>query len=93
MTVLRDRHRFRHATGFIPTAYAGIVGVLAAITVADLLVDYLKFEPRIWFLVILMILAKMEWLEDSETPGDRVKANTVLRNLGRKATFDGTRVG
>jgi O-antigen ligase len=59
-TTFRLRGRMRNSTGLVPTAYAATVSILAAITVGDLFVDYLKFEARFWFIGMLMVLAKMD---------------------------------
>ncbi|MEL7186306.1 MAG: O-antigen ligase family protein, partial [Pseudomonadota bacterium] len=58
-TCLRLRRPMRDREGLIPQTYAAVVAVLAAITVGDLFVDYLKFEARLWFISILMVLVRM----------------------------------
>jgi O-antigen ligase len=57
---LRLRTRMRRSSGLLPVVYTATVAVLGAITVGDLFVDYLKFEARVWFLALLMVLVKMD---------------------------------
>jgi len=59
-TVLPLRHRMRLSDGLLSTTYAATVAALAAITVGDLFVDYLKFEARYWFIALLLVLIKLD---------------------------------
>jgi hypothetical protein len=45
--------------GLLPALVPGIAAVMAAITVGDLFVDYIKFEARIWFIALAMVMVKM----------------------------------
>ena len=38
----------------LPTVLPALAALLAAITVGDMFVSYTKFEPRIWFIAVLM---------------------------------------
>jgi hypothetical protein len=49
--VYRDRLDFR--ASLVPTMAA----ILGGITIADVFVDYLKLEPRLWFIAVLMIMS------------------------------------
>jgi O-antigen ligase len=40
--------------GFLPTVLPALAALLAAIAVGDMFVSYTKFEPRIWFIAVLM---------------------------------------
>jgi O-antigen ligase len=42
------------AEGFLPTVLPALAALLAAIAVGDMFVSYTKFEPRIWFIAVLM---------------------------------------
>jgi O-antigen ligase len=55
--VLWQRHRDQR--GFFATLLPAVAGTLAAITVADMFVDYLKFEARIWFIGILLVMLNL----------------------------------
>jgi O-antigen ligase len=43
-------------TGFLPTLVPAVASILGAIIVGDMFVDYLKFEARLWFMAVLMVL-------------------------------------
>jgi O-Antigen ligase len=61
----RLRHSMRAKTGLEPYTYAATIAILAAITVGDMFVDYLKFEGRVWFLALLMVFLRMQAVEQS----------------------------
>jgi hypothetical protein len=48
--------RLRADDGFLATALPAIAGVLAAITIGDLFVQYPKFEARFWFVSLLIVV-------------------------------------
>jgi O-antigen ligase len=58
-SVKRIRPRVSGEAGLGGQAFAAISASLAAIFVGDLFVDYLKFEARIWFLALLMVMLKL----------------------------------
>ena len=58
-TTFRLRRNLYQSIGLIPNTYAATVAILGAITVGDMFVDYLKFETRVWFLAILMVIDRM----------------------------------
>lgn len=64
--VFRLRKPMQETDGLLPALYAGTVGSLAAIFVGDVFVDYLKFEPRFWFLSILMVMTKLLQIQKAE---------------------------
>ena len=64
-TTFRLRGKMRSAGGLIPVVYAAVVSILGAITVGDMFVDYLKFEARFWFIGLLMVVVKMDGIEES----------------------------
>lgn len=66
-TTFRWRRIMRQSVGLVPNLYAGVVATLGAITVADLFVDYLKFEVRFWFLALLMVIVKMHAMNEDQT--------------------------
>ena len=53
------RKRLREETGLMPYAFAGALACLGAIVVGDQFVDYLKFEIRVWFIAILLVLVRL----------------------------------
>jgi hypothetical protein len=57
--VIRLRRVYVPADGYMSKVYAAIVAVLFAIIVGDFFVDYVKAESRIWFVMVLMIMARM----------------------------------
>lgn len=48
--------RLKGDEDFLATALPAIAAVLAAITVGDMFVQYMKFEARFWFLSLLIVL-------------------------------------
>ncbi len=59
---------YRSADGFLPTAVPAVAAILGAITIADLFVSYTKFEPRIWFIAVLMALTREPRPEGEAVP-------------------------
>src|SRR5690606_14921328 len=59
----------RNAKDSIPMIFPAVAAVLTITIVADLFVDYLKLEVRIWFIALLLILARK--LETAKAPGAR----------------------
>ncbi len=55
-TLRRASRICRNGTPFQSALLPSLAAGLAATFVGDCFVDYLKFEPRIWFIVMLMIL-------------------------------------
>lgn len=53
------RSEYRNTGGTEAGLFPAVFAVLAAITAGDQFVDYLKFEIRIWFIAIVMILLAM----------------------------------
>lgn len=51
--------RFRGEDGFLAQVFPATAGILGAITVGDLFVDFLKFEARLWYIAVLMLLLTM----------------------------------
>jgi hypothetical protein len=45
--------------GFLATVLPAVAAVLAAISVADMFAQYPKFEARIWFISVLMVIVHM----------------------------------
>jgi len=69
---LRELENFyRRTDGFLPTVYPAVAGILGAIFVADLFVQYPKLEVRFWFIAILMAMHQM-MLIDKSTSGSEV---------------------
>jgi hypothetical protein len=57
--------RLKDDDDFLATVFPAVAGVLGAITVGDMFVQYMKFEARFWFLGLLMVLLHFS--------GDRVR--------------------
>ncbi len=51
--------RLANDDGFLGAVLPAAAGALAAITVADMFAQYPKFEGRIWFIAILMVMLRM----------------------------------
>jgi hypothetical protein len=49
----------RGKEGFMPALVPAIAAIFAAITLGDVFVDYIKFEARIWFLGVVMVMLNM----------------------------------
>jgi O-antigen ligase len=87
-TVMKLREIMRRNEGLAGQAYAAIAASLAAIFVGDLFVDYLKFEARIWFLALLMVVVKLAGETNPQGSGysrdglDR-KPRPAMRNASR----------
>lgn len=71
--VFRLREPMCNSTGLLANTYAATVAILGAITVGDLFVDYLKFETRIWFLAMLMVIDRMEAAAAVQEPAETVE--------------------
>lgn len=72
------RGRMRSRRGLVPLTYTATVAILGAITVGDVFVDYLKFEARVWFLGLLMVLLKFDIiLQREEAAAAEADAETV----------------
>jgi O-antigen ligase len=59
-TSLQLKETMRSTIGLVPYTYTAVVAILGAITVGDFFVDYLKFEARLWFVALLMVLVKFD---------------------------------
>lgn len=66
-TVLRLRQPMRKSSGLLANTYAATVAILGAIFVGDMFVDYLKYETRVWFLGILVIVEKFYAANQQQT--------------------------
>lgn len=60
--------QFRGQEGFIPIIIPGIAASLAAVTIGDLFVDYLKMEVRLWLIALAMVLVRMHATALQEKP-------------------------
>lgn len=63
------RHRYRDSESREASFLPAVAAVLAGITVGDMFVDFLKFENRIWFIGLTMVL--LEFSMKSSTPVER----------------------
>jgi len=91
--VRRLRHPMRNSSGLLANTYAATVAILGAIFVGDMFVDYLKYETRVWFLALLLILDKLyaaspheaQANSESEVPSaGRTSTRTPPDNPGKK---------
>lgn len=62
-TVFRLRQPMQSSSELLANTYTAVVASLAAITVGDVFVDYLKYETRVWFLALLMVIVKLHTIE------------------------------
>lgn len=53
------RDRLRDSTDLLACALPGVVAILISVTVADVFVDYLKLEVRIWYIAIMLVIYKL----------------------------------
>jgi hypothetical protein len=60
--------RLKEDDGFLATAFPAIAGVLAAITIGDLFVQYPKFEARFWFVSLLVVLLHLSGRKPGHVP-------------------------
>jgi O-antigen ligase len=51
--------RYKSVENEEASLFPAVFGVLAAVTAGDLFVDFLRFEIRFWFIVIVMLLLAM----------------------------------
>lgn len=51
--------RLKGEDGFLATVAPGVVAVLAAICVADMFAQYPKFEARLWFICVMMVVVHL----------------------------------
>lgn len=63
---------YRYRETFFATLLPAVAATLAAITVGDMFVDYLKFEARIWFIGILLVMLNLsherQQTDEARTP-------------------------
>jgi hypothetical protein len=77
--VLRLRDPLRSSSGLLANSYAATVAILGAIFVGDLFVDYLKYEARVWFMAILMVIEKL-YVYERESQHISESASLVAAN-------------
>lgn len=51
--------QYRSETGFLPTLLPAVAAVAVAIVVGDMFVSYVKYEVRLWFVAILMVMVNI----------------------------------
>jgi hypothetical protein len=81
--LLRLRRAVSTTTGIMPAVLPALAGVFTAISIGDLFVSYLKFEPRIWFLVVTIVL--LEFVEKT-APAAAAPA-AIARARQQRQTF------
>jgi len=64
--------RIRRSDGFIATAVPAVAAVFAAITVGDMFAQYPKFEARIWFMSLVIVLLHLSKDTSASSPGNPV---------------------
>ena len=79
------RERLRGSTGLLACTLPGAVAILVSITVADVFVDYLKLEVRIWYIAIMLAIYKLS-IQRTEnvsavSPRSPSTGNSVSSNL------------
>ena len=58
----------RGDASFLATVLPAVTAVFAALTVADMFVQYPKLEIRIWFIAVLMVMLRMASQREAGTP-------------------------
>lgn len=86
---------YRNSQGFLPIFFPAIAGSLGAIFIADMFVQYPKFEARFWFLAILLVLSgwamkRQAEASSTEEPTD-VRRQRTVEQRGRQAIRQRTR--
>ncbi|MGH8260568.1 MAG: O-antigen ligase family protein, partial [Steroidobacteraceae bacterium] len=74
----------REGSGPMPTIFPAIAAIMAAITVGDLFVSYMKFEIRIWFIAILIAMFNLAARERAARAAD--DESRAAPTLSRTAT-------
>lgn len=67
-SLLVIRHRLKGSDDFVATLLPAIAAVFGAITIGDMFAQYPKFEARIWFLSLLMVLLNLTKPDLARTP-------------------------
>jgi hypothetical protein len=57
--LLALRRQYAEGVGFVSLLLPGLAAILGAITIGDMFVDYLKFEARLWFIAVLMVIVRL----------------------------------
>lgn len=63
---------YRGDTGLRAVMVPALAAVLGCIMVGDLFVDYLKFEPRMWFLALVMVM--LRWKAEEQRAAQATQA-------------------
>jgi hypothetical protein len=74
----------RDTQGALSSYFPAIAGVVVITIVGDLFVDYLKLEVRIWFIALLLIVARMAREQKSaaaQPVGSAVAAKRAAANI------------
>ena len=69
----------RKAPGSLPILFPSIAAVCLVMVLGDLFVDYLKLETRIWFIALLLIVARMSRVESTKPVPAVVAAKPIAR--------------
>ncbi len=87
-TALRLHGTMRTSSRMLAATYAATVSVLGAITVGDLFVDYLKFELRIMFIALLIVIDQLAASEVKDAaPNEKsAKDASAEHRLDRRRT-------
>jgi O-antigen ligase len=72
-TLLRIRRDLKHRTDFLAAALPAVASVLMGIFIAELFVDDLKFEARVWFVGTLMALVNLGRVVDPRAVTDETR--------------------
>lgn len=80
LTVYR---RLKSDDGFIAVIASGTAAILAAISVADMFAQYPKFEARLWFISVLMVIVHLT--RDSATAAERATKHIGAKGVTRGA--------
>jgi hypothetical protein len=73
----------KNTEGLLSSYFPAIAGVVVITIVGDLFVDYLKLEVRIWFIALLLIVARMarEQKVAAQPAGSAVAAKRGAANI------------
>lgn len=67
--------RLKNETGFLPTLFPAVAASAIAIVIGDLFVDYMKFEMRIWVIVMIMLMSTLSSKESEQ----KIEKKTLVR--------------
>ena len=69
---------YRQRSDFMASTIPALAAILVCITVGDMFVDYFKFEPRIWFIAMLMMMNALIVTSHEQRPRAVLRSNSSI---------------